>query len=73
MEEESRQRIFLRCLEITYINMVKGLANVRLNNCHIHFKNSCSRNSNPSNRSTIFQTFKNCVMMAHHRNYFNNF
>ena len=73
MEGESKQRIFLKCLEITYINMVKGLANFRLNSCHMFFKNSYLRNSNQSNRSTILQTFKNYVMIAHHRNYFNNF
>ena len=53
MEEELKQRIFLKCLEITYINMVKGLVNFKSNNCHMLFKSSYIRNNNPSNQSII--------------------
>ena len=62
-----------KCLEITYINMVKELVSFRSNNCHILFKNSHLRNNNQSNQNTILQIFKSYVMIAHHRNFFNNF
>ena len=53
--------------------MVKELIGLKSNNYHMLFKNSCIRNNNPNNQNTTLLTFKNYVMIAHLRNYFNNF